>query len=95
MPPSRESPRESSESSREASRESRRELPLPPGYRLDRFDPDVLLLRSPEGEIVARFSTSGYSPESVEREAWEDHGRRNGEPRISPFQDSLPGLPPS
>ena len=54
------------------------EVPLPPGYRLDRSDPEVLVLRSPSGETVARFSAMGYSPESVEREAWEDHERRNG-----------------
>jgi hypothetical protein len=38
---------------------------LPPGYYLDRLD-------------TARFSARGYLAESVEREAWEDHGRRNG-----------------
>jgi hypothetical protein len=54
------------------------EAPLPPGYYLDRTDPDVLSLRSPEGAIVARFSASGYAAEVVEREAWEDHKRRKG-----------------
>ncbi len=51
---------------------------LPPGYYLDRSDPEVLVLRrSPEGAVVARFSAPSYSAESVEREAWDDHGRRN------------------
>jgi hypothetical protein len=55
-------------------------MPLPPGYYLDRSDADVLTLRSEEGEVVARFSASGHSAESIEREAWEDHERRNGSP---------------
>jgi hypothetical protein len=51
---------------------------LPPGYYLDRSDPEVLILRRTEGEeVVARFSAPGYSAESVEREAWEDHRKRN------------------
>ena len=52
-------------------------VPFPPGYYLDRSDPEILSLRSPEGAVVARFSTTGYVAESVEREAWEDHKRRN------------------
>jgi hypothetical protein len=61
------------------SRNSRQgEVSLPLGYRLDRSDPEVLILRSPEGAAVARFSASGYSPKSIEQEAWEDHERRNG-----------------
>jgi hypothetical protein len=56
-----------------------RSRPLPPGYYLDRSDTEVLVLRrSPEGALVARFSASGYSPKSIEQAAWEDHGRRNG-----------------
>ena len=53
------------------------EPPLPPGYYLDRSDPEVLILRSPEGAVVARFSALGYLAESVEREAWEDYRQRN------------------
>ena len=54
---------------------------LPPGYYLDRSDPEILVLRrSPEGAVVARFSAPSYSAESVEREAWDDHGRRNMRP---------------
>ncbi len=53
------------------------EAPLPPGYYLDRTDPEVLILRSEEGAVVARFSAPGYLAESVEREAWEDHRQRN------------------
>ena len=51
---------------------------LPPGYYLDRSDPEVLTLRRAEGEVVARFSAAGYSAEAVEREAWEDHRQRHG-----------------
>jgi hypothetical protein len=50
---------------------------LPLGYYLDRSDPEVLILRSPEGAVVARFSARGYVPESVEREGLEDHKQRN------------------
>ena len=53
------------------------EMYLPPGYYLDRSDPEVLILRSPEREFVARFSASGYLAESVEQRAWEDHRQRN------------------
>ena len=53
------------------------EPPLPPGYYLDRSDPEVLILRSEEGALVARFSAQGYLAESVEREAWEDHRQRD------------------
>ncbi len=60
--------------------------PLPPGYNLDRTDPDVLTLRSPEGAVVARFSAFGYSAEVVEREAWEDHRQRNGYLPPTPLQ---------
>ena len=56
------------------------EPPLPPGYYLDRSDPEVLILRSEEGALVARFSTLGYAAESIEREAWEDHRQRNMRP---------------
>jgi hypothetical protein len=60
-------------------------VPLPPGYHLNRTDPEILLLCSPEGEVVARFSALGYSVEVVEQEAWEDHERRNGgKPPTSP-----------
>jgi hypothetical protein len=53
------------------------EVPLPPGYLLDHSDPEVLVLRSPEGAVVARFSAQGYAAKSVEREVWEDHKQRN------------------
>ena len=58
------------------------EPPLPPGYYLDRTDPDVLTLRSAEGAVVARFSAMAYVAESiVVREAWKDfHRQRNGIP---------------
>jgi hypothetical protein len=51
-----------------------KEQHLPPGYRLDYSDPDVLTLRSPLDEaVVARFSTRGYVQEMIEREAWEHY----------------------
>jgi hypothetical protein len=56
------------------------EVYLPPGYYLDRSDPEVLILRAPGGKFVARFSTQGYAAESVERQAWEDHRQRNMRP---------------
>jgi hypothetical protein len=56
-----------------ASREPR----LPPGYTLDRSDPDVLVLRCPHGTVVARFSAQGAKAEAIEREAREDHRERN------------------
>jgi hypothetical protein len=57
---------------------------LPPGYYLDRSDPEVLVLRRGEGSVVARFSAPGYLAESVEQEAWEDHRQRNIERRSPP-----------
>lgn len=44
---------------------------LPPGYRLQR-DPDLLLLRRPDGSVVAAFSARGATEEAVERAARED-----------------------
>ena len=49
-------------------------LRLPPGYRLDRSDPDVWALRRHEGWVVAYFSAQGVSREAVEEAAWEDYG---------------------
>lgn len=51
----------------------REEPRLPPGYRLDRNDPDVLALRRPEGWVVAYFSARGVTWKAVEQVAWEDH----------------------
>ena len=50
---------------------------LPPGYALDRSDPDVLVLRSPRGTAIARFSARGATLEAIEREARTHHGERN------------------
>ena len=53
---------------------------LPPGYRIDYSDPDVLTLLSPdEEEVVARFSARGYLKEMIERGAWE-HYRKESRP---------------
>jgi hypothetical protein len=49
------------------------ELRLPPGYRLDRSDPDVWTLRRPEGSVVAYFSAQGVAKEAIEEVAWEDY----------------------
>jgi hypothetical protein len=49
------------------------ELRLPPGYWLDRSDPDVVALRRPEGWVVAHFSARGATRETIEEVAWEDH----------------------
>jgi len=40
---------------------------LPPGYPLDRSDPDVWVLRWPEGWVVAYFSAQGATREAVEQ----------------------------
>jgi hypothetical protein len=53
--------------------EPEREIHLPPGYRLDRSDPDVLSLRRPEGWVVAYFSARESTKEAVEATAWEDY----------------------
>ncbi len=46
---------------------------LPPSYRLDRSDPDVLALRRAEGWVVAYFSVRGATREAIEEAAWEDY----------------------
>jgi hypothetical protein len=48
-------------------------LRLPPGYRLDRSDPDVWELRRPEGWVVAHFSARGATRETIEEVAREDY----------------------
>jgi hypothetical protein len=52
---------------------SSREPRLPPGYRLDRSDPDLWALRRPEGWVVAYFSARGATREAIEETAWADH----------------------
>jgi hypothetical protein len=54
-----------------------KELRLPPGYSLERSDPDVLVLRSPDGEAVARFSARGATAEAIEREARTHYREQN------------------
>ena len=54
-----------------------REVRLPPGYTLDRSDPDVLVLRTPHGTVVARFSTQGATTEAIDREARMHYRERN------------------
>jgi hypothetical protein len=46
---------------------------LPPGYQLDRSDPDVWTLRRSEGWVVAYFSARGVTRAAVEATAWEDY----------------------
>jgi hypothetical protein len=46
---------------------------LPPGYRLDRSDPDVWTLRRPQGWALAYFSARGATKEDIEQAAWEDY----------------------
>jgi len=48
------------------------DLRLPPGYRLDRSDPDLWTLLRPEGWMVAYFSARGATKEAIEQAAWED-----------------------
>ena len=54
-----------------------KKLRLPLGYRLDRSDPDVLVLRCPHGTVVARFSAWGVTAEAIEREARMHYSERN------------------
>ena len=56
---------------------SSREVRLPPGYRVDRSDPEVLVLRSPEGTAIARFSAQGATAEAIEQEARTHYRERN------------------
>jgi hypothetical protein len=49
------------------------EVCLPPGYRLDRSDPDVWTLRRPEGWVVTHFSARGVTEEAIEQTTWEDY----------------------
>jgi hypothetical protein len=56
---------------------SKEQLRLPPGYRLDRSDPDVLVLRCSHGTAVARFSAWGATPEAIEQEARMHYRERN------------------
>jgi hypothetical protein len=56
-----------------ASREPR----LPPGYRLDHSDPDVLVFRCPRGTAVAHFSARGAMAETIEQEARMHYRERN------------------
>jgi len=55
------------------------ELRLPPGYRLDRSNPDVWALRRSEGWAVAHFSARGATREAIEEAAWEDLERAGEE----------------
>jgi hypothetical protein len=54
-----------------------REVRLPPGYTLERSDPDVLVLLCPHGTAVARFSARGATAEAIEQEARTHYGERN------------------
>jgi hypothetical protein len=54
---------------------------LPPGYRLDRSDPDVWALRRSGGWVVAHFSARGATKEAIEKTAWEDHENGGEEER--------------
>jgi hypothetical protein len=56
------------------------EARLPPGYHLDRSDPDVWALRLPGGWVVEYFSAQGAIREAIERAAW---GRLRGRRTIS------------
>jgi hypothetical protein len=50
---------------------------LPPGYALDVVgDPCLIILRSPDGAVVARF-TRNVDPEEVRRAAEEDREERD------------------
>jgi hypothetical protein len=46
---------------------------LPPGYRLDRSDPDVWALCRYEGWVLGYFSARGATREDIEQVAWDDY----------------------
>ena len=56
---------------------SSKEGRLPPGYRIDHSDPDVLVLLCPNGKAVARFSAWGATAEAMEQEARMHYRERN------------------
>jgi len=60
-----------------AGTKSSKEPRLPPGYVLDRSDPDVSVLLCPQGTAIARFSTRGAAVEAIEREARAHHKELN------------------
>jgi hypothetical protein len=41
------------------------DLLLPPSYRLDELDPDVVVLRRQDGTFVAAFSVQGATKEGI------------------------------
>jgi hypothetical protein len=48
---------------------------LPPGYRLDLIgDPCIIILRGPDGRVVAHF-TRNVAPEEIRLAAQEDNER--------------------
>jgi hypothetical protein len=49
---------------------------LPPGYRLDKSDPDVWALRRSEGLVAAYFSARGATEEAIEQGMARLRGRR-------------------
>jgi hypothetical protein len=52
---------------------------LPEGYRRDLItDPDVVILRRPDGSVVAVFSREGVAEGQIERAAREDAERNRG-----------------
>jgi hypothetical protein len=53
------------------------EVRLPPGYSLERSDPDVLVLLCPHGKALARFSARGATAEAIEQEARKHYRERN------------------
>jgi hypothetical protein len=56
---------------------SSKEVRLPPGYSLERSDPDVMVLLCPHGKAVARFSARGATAEAIEQEARMHYRNRN------------------
>ena len=46
---------------------------LPFDYTLDESDPDIVVLRRPDGCFVAAFSASGATDEGIRKAVIEDH----------------------
>jgi hypothetical protein len=57
---------------------------LPPGYRLDLVgDPCIIVLRGPDGAVVARFSRN-VDPKEIRRAAEEAHAKKETNVLYSP-----------
>ena len=64
---------------------------LPPGYFLDRSDPELLILRRPDGSFVAAYSARGATRKGIRQAAEEDAGDRLYTSTHSPISAAATG----